>query len=134
MKNPKRPLSFRVTFYPSCGAYSGPCLMILLPKKEGGKNWVYFRFLSAQNATIPMMQATATATSIATSVVMNGVSAVGSVGSGVVGSGVVGFSSAPGAAGSGSVGAGAAGCSGSIVAAGAGASVTPIAVSANDGP
>ena len=48
---------------------------------------VYFclRFLSAQKATMPMTDATATAAMIATSVVIKGVS-VGSVGSGVVSS------------------------------------------------
>jgi hypothetical protein len=104
---------------------------VLLPKKEGGKIDGYFRFLSVQNAAMPMMQATATAASIAISVLISGASAVvvGSVGSGVVGSGVVGS----GVVGSGSVGvgsvcvgcvgAGAAG-SGSIVAAGVGAGST----------
>ena len=46
---------------------------------------VYFRFRSAQKLTTPMAQATATAASIAISVVMNGASA------GVVGSGTVGI-------------------------------------------
>ena len=41
----------------------------------------YFRFRSAQNATMPMMQATATAAIIATSVVIS----VTSVGSGSIG-------------------------------------------------
>ena len=65
---------------------------------------VYFRFLSAQKLTTPMMQATATAASIAISVVMNGASATSaaSAGSGSVGSGVVGS----GSVGSGSVGSG----------------------------
>jgi hypothetical protein len=79
-----------------------------------------------------MMQATTIAASIAISVVMSGASAVdsvGSVGSGVVGSGVVGVGSAGvGCVGSGVIGSGSSGCAGD------GASVTPIAVSANDGP
>jgi hypothetical protein len=58
--------------------------MILLPKKEGGKFWVYFRFLMIQNPTITA-NATITAASImAVSVVINGAS-VGSVGSGSIG-------------------------------------------------
>ncbi len=39
---------------------------------------VYFRFLSAQKLTAPMMLAIATAAMIATSVVIKGVSGVGS--------------------------------------------------------
>ena len=68
---------------------------------------VYFRFLSAQKLTTPMTQATATAASMAISVVMNGAS-VGSVGSGSVGSGVVGS----GVVGSGVVGSGSIDCVG----------------------
>ena len=47
---------------------------------------VYFRFLSIKNAAMPMTQANATTAIMAISVVMNGASAVGSVGVGVVGS------------------------------------------------
>jgi hypothetical protein len=49
--------------------------MIFTPeKKKGGKNLVYFRFRSAKNATTPIMQAIATAASMASSMVMSGVS------------------------------------------------------------
>ena len=45
-----------------------------------GENfWVYFRFLSAQKLTAPMIAATATAAMIATSVVMSGIGS-GSIG------------------------------------------------------
>ena len=67
----------------------------LLPnKKKGGKFLVYFRFLSTQNAPMPMTLAIATASMMATSVVMIDTSPVGStvVGSSVVGSTVVGSS------------------------------------------
>ncbi len=52
---------------------------------------VYFRFLSAQNADIPTMQATATAAIIANSVVITGASAacVGSAVTGAVNSGSI---------------------------------------------
>ncbi len=55
------------------------CLKLITPhKKRGGKIVVYFRFLSAQKLTAPMMLATATAAIMATSVVIKGVSGVGS--------------------------------------------------------
>ena len=56
--------------------------MILLPKKEGGKILVYFRFLSAQKVTIPMIAAIIMAAIMATSVVRKGdsVGASGSIG------------------------------------------------------
>ena len=96
---------------------------------------VYFRFRNAQKLTTPMAQAIATAAIMAISVVMNGASAVGSVGSGSVGSGVVGSGVVgSGVVGVGSVGAGAVGCSGSIAAAGDGASVTPKYVVASELP
>jgi hypothetical protein len=61
-------------------------------KKEGGKIG-YFRFLSVQKASIPMMQATATTTIIAISVVASGASATAvdsySVAADIAGSGSI---------------------------------------------
>jgi hypothetical protein len=45
---------------------------------------VYFRFLISRNAAIPMMQATATAATMATSMVIKGASSVGSIASGSI--------------------------------------------------
>ena len=76
---------------------------------------VYFRFLSAQYATMPMTATTTTAAMMAISVVIKGASAgcSGSVGSGSVGSDSVG---------SGSVGSGSVGSVGSVGSAGSGSS------------
>ena len=54
--------------------------MLISPKKEGGKILVYFRLLSAQKATMPMIAAITMAAIMAISVVMKGAS-VGSSGS-----------------------------------------------------
>jgi hypothetical protein len=54
--------------------------LFLLPKKEGGNLLVYFRFLSAQKLTEPTMQATATAATIANSVLINDAFEVDSIG------------------------------------------------------
>ena len=67
-------------------------IVFLKNKKRKGGLVVYFRFLSSQNAAAPIIAPTASAAMMAISVVMNGVSVVGTVGSvasGVVGSGVV---------------------------------------------
>ena len=66
--------------------------MILLPKKEGGKLIDYFRFLSAQKLTIPIMTATATAAIMAISVVASGAS-VAAIGSADAGEGATGSGS-----------------------------------------
>ena len=70
-------------FWPSL--FSPVSSNYLLPTKKGeGKLFeflVYFRFLSAQNAATPIIQATATAAMMATSVVINGVSVAGCSGS-----------------------------------------------------
>ncbi len=96
-----------------CHESSQPRFFRCLTPKKGGGKWFYFRFLSAQYAATPMTEATATAASMATSVVMNGASAVGS-------SGVSGSSDS-----SGSVGVtGSSGSSGSIRVAGVGAGST----------
>ena len=69
--------------------FSPHLFQFLLPKKGGGKFCAYFCFLSSQYAATPIMAVMAIAAMIAISVVMNGTSVVGSVGSGVVGSVVV---------------------------------------------
>ena len=62
------------------------------PTKKGeGKFWVYFRFLSAQKAAMPITDATATTAMIATSVVIKGAS----VGSGSIGPDGAGASVTP---------------------------------------
>ena len=68
MEEPSQPLSLLMIFTPQ--------------KKREGKFWVYFRLLSAQKATTPIIAAIATAAIIAISVVIKG---SGSVGSGSIG-------------------------------------------------
>ena len=58
--------------------FSPRFLMLISPKKEGWKILVYFRFLSAQKATIAMIAAITTAAIMAISVVMKGASVAGS--------------------------------------------------------
>jgi len=66
-----------VSYFLCSSLFSSFISLIFSPKKREGK-LVYFRFLSVQKLTAPMMLAIATAAMIATSVVINGVSGVGS--------------------------------------------------------
>jgi len=77
----KNKLSMKMmVHFPVFATFQPPlCLKLITPhKKRGGKIVVYFRFLSAQKLTAPTMLATATAAIMATSVVIKGVSGVGS--------------------------------------------------------
>ena len=85
-ENPKLLQSLLVIFISRGGAYSAPFSSndFYSPKKEGGKIWVYLRFLMIQNPTITATATITAAISMAISVVMNGAS-MASVGSGSIG-------------------------------------------------
>jgi hypothetical protein len=54
------------------GAFSAPFLNVLLPKKREGNLGVYFRFLSTQKLTMPVMQAMVIAAIMVSYVGING--------------------------------------------------------------
>jgi len=61
-------------FISRAGAFSAPFFLCLSPQKKGGKILGYFRFLSAQYATMPTTAIMTTAMIMAISVVIKGAS------------------------------------------------------------